>query len=237
MFIGHTITKGVTEIGYEKAGICRAGRPLVCGEQIPASVYKIAKELNCPTYTLGKEFFFPNIHKGNLLIHNIALSLAVQQLLSERYPVTPAQIDKAISQSHLPGRQQLLENPVWQLFDVAHNPQAIRSLAERISENADQQPTYAVFSMLKDKALAESIAPITPHIDQWFIAGLPGERGMTTLELKEAMQQQVTCPVHAYTDIRSAHEAACLAAKKENARVVIFGSFHTVAEAYSKQGK
>jgi dihydrofolate synthase/folylpolyglutamate synthase len=126
---------------------------------------------------------------------------------------------------------------VWQLFDVAHNPQSIRSLAERISENAHQQPTYAVFSMLKDKALAESIAPITPFIDEWFIAGLPGERGMTTLELKEAMQQQVTCPVHAYTDIRSAHEAACLAAKKENARVVIFGSFHTVAEAYSKQGK
>lgn len=53
------------KIGYEKAGICRANKPLVVGElDCPQSIIHYAKQLNCSALYQGKDFTFSITKEG-----------------------------------------------------------------------------------------------------------------------------------------------------------------------------
>ncbi|MFI4955433.1 MAG: bifunctional folylpolyglutamate synthase/dihydrofolate synthase, partial [Gammaproteobacteria bacterium] len=89
-WLGETCEK----IGYEKAGIMRTGIPVVCGREMPNSVYQTAQTQDVRMYVLGKnfdvkivntqEFFWQanekiliNLPRNHLLVDNLALSLMV----------------------------------------------------------------------------------------------------------------------------------------------------------------
>ena len=247
-WLGNTREK----IGYEKAGICRANKPVVCGRNMPESVLNTAQKINAKIFILDKNFSIESINsiqftakkpvnsltplpKANLLIHNIALSLKVLELLSQNYPVTSETIIKAISQCRLPGRQQIIENPIWQIFDVAHNPQGVQSLAERLQTLPKMGSVRAVFSMLRDKDVQASVASIAPLIDVWYVAGLDEPRGMTTTEIAHNIRQLTTKPVLEFENITDAYQTACKQADTQD-RLVIFGSFYTVSKTMDGEG-
>jgi dihydrofolate synthase/folylpolyglutamate synthase len=237
------------KIAYEKAGIMRAGFPVVCGRDMPSSVYEVAEAQHVPMYVLGKTFnveivnnsgFFrnftwqfnkkilKNLPLNHLLVDNIALSLTVVELLNYYFPVNEEFIRSGLAKCRLPGRQQIVTEPLWQMFDVAHNVQGIKSLAATLRLHPCQGKTLAVFSMLQDKDIKSCVAEIAGHIDKWFVAGLEGERGLSAEEVSAAVAQETSSAVSTYSNINQAHQAACSEATA-NDRIIVFGSFYVVS--------
>ena len=234
------------QIGFEKAGILRQGRPVVVGQDMPQAVLDQAHLLQAPIYIFNKDFsvtqkdpstFFwqdenkilKSLPKNHLLVDNIALSLKIINLFDQEFPVDLAAMQIALKKCQLPGRQQVIQTPVWQLFDVAHNPQGIALLAAKLQANPITGRTLAVFSMLQDKDIAASIKHIAEQIDEWYVAGLSVDRGMQTDEIKKVISSVSSVPINGYAEITNAYQAALTAAQHTD-RVIIFGSFYTVAQ-------
>ncbi len=127
------------------------------------------------------------------------------------------------------GRIQVIPGPVTEIYDVSHNPAAVAVLAAYLLETAISGKTYAVFSMLGDKDITESVKGISEQIDFWYVAPLTTARFATQEQLAQAFQQASVQNVTFFPFIQTAYEQVAATAK-EGDRIVIFGSFHTVAD-------
>jgi dihydrofolate synthase/folylpolyglutamate synthase len=111
------------------------------------------------------------------------------------------------------------------ILDVAHNPAAVQTLVNTLSDSPME--TVAIFSALADKNIDDMIELASSNIKHWFLVPLLDERSiqMETLENKFSDSQETTV----CASMASAIEQAL--ALKEIQRIVIFGSFYTVADA------
>jgi dihydrofolate synthase/folylpolyglutamate synthase len=131
----------------------------------------------------------------------------------------------------VPGRLQRLPGPPECLLDVAHNPQGARQLADWLA--AHPKPTVAVFSALADKDIAGIVGPLAPHVSAWHLGPITdaGPRGLAAGDLAERVRAALPdAPVHGHDSLAAARAAAAAACGADG-RVLVFGSFHTVAEA------
>ena len=119
------------------------------------------------------------------------------------------------------------------IYDVSHNPAAVALLAERLHDLPCVGKTRAVFSMLADKDISASIQAILPLIDTWYVASLVDKRAASIEKLKSIFQEAKVREVRFFSSIKAAYEIALQQAEKGD-RVVVFGSFHTVSEAFKK---
>lgn len=241
-------------IGREKAGILRAGRPAVCADpQPPCSVVEHARALGAPLYCLGQEFGFevegdlwhfwfaddggrrrrrdlprPAL-RAQAQFANAAGVLALLDRLAALLPLDPRAVPAGLREVRLGGRLEVIPGPVDEVRDVAHNPQAARELALNLGHMAVGGRTLAVFAALADKDLVGLAAPLVPLVAAWFVAGLSGERGCDAGPVAAAVRQAGATAVSAHAGVREAH-AAALAEARPGDRVVVFGSFYTLAE-------
>jgi dihydrofolate synthase/folylpolyglutamate synthase len=88
--------------------------------------------------------------------------------------------------------------------------------------------TLAVFAMLKDKDIAGVVAAVKTQVAHWFIASLSGPRGASVTELGPVFAAASIGAVTRCADVAAAYAQACDIAT-ENDRIVVFGSFYTVA--------
>jgi len=107
--------------------------------------------------------------------------------------------------------------------------------ANRLAENLRTMEyggrRVAVFAMLKDKDIAAVIDAVRDTIDAWFIAPLGGPRGADTDLLRAAfLRAGVIEPVSVFPDVEHAFSAALEQAQPDD-KIVVFGSFYTVAAA------
>ena len=122
-------------------------------------------------------------------------------------------------------------------LDVGHNPQAARVLAENIQQSANpNQQVWAVFGMLKHKDMVEVSRTLARQFDRWFITGLPGVRGASVAELRQAMQKGgiELSRVTEFGSVDDALHAALDESAKlpvDTVRIIAFGSFVTVTAA------
>lgn len=236
-------------IGFEKAGIFRSQKPAVCGDPLPPeSLVNYANEIGAPLYCQGKEFqyleqqfnwswVFQNIQYDSLPLTRLALQnmstvLMVVTLLQDRLQVVREFIDKGLAEVKLPGRIEIINEPVVKIFDVSHNPAAITMLANQLNKMTCYGKTFAVFSMLADKDILESIKIIKPLIDVWTVAPLNTKRAASLENLKNCFAQADIQNVSFLSSIEEAYDMARLKCDIGD-RIVVFGSFHTVAEAKS----
>ena len=92
--------------------------------------------------------------------------------------------------------------------------------------------TIAVFGMLRDKDIAGVVRALAPRITRWHLATLPGPRGADASELSEILaKENIKSPVSKYPTVAAALAAARKEAA-ENDKIIVFGSFLTVADAY-----
>ena len=112
---------------------------------------------------------------------------------------------------------------------MGHNPHAARALRSSLIALPYAEKRMAVFSMLADKDIDAVLEIIKDQFDCWLIAPLALPRGMTVQALQEKFIQHNIAVVTAYPDVKDAYQAA-LSEAGENDRIVVFGSFHTVAE-------
>jgi dihydrofolate synthase/folylpolyglutamate synthase len=125
----------------------------------------------------------------------------------------------------------VLEGEVVKIFDVSHNPASIAYLATRLDEMECSGKTVAVFSMLADKDIGESIKSIQNKIDMWFVAPLSCKRAASADRLKLEFQSAHIQQINFCNSMEDAYSMAQTIVRTGD-RIVVFGSFHTVSEVY-----
>ena len=246
-------------IGFEKAGIFRAGRPAVCGDpQPPASLLAHAEAIGAQLWISGRDFGFggdrqqwgywryqappaqgalvkrgglayPALRGANQLL-NAAAVMTVLDAVRDRMPVSMQAIRQGLMLVEVPGRFQVLPGRPAVVLDVAHNPQAAGVLAENLGSMGFHAETRAVLGMLGDKDVEGVVVRLKDRIDHWLLADLPGPRGLKAEELALRLHMAgVEAGIRCFPSPKDAYAAAQQEAG-EGDRIVVFGSFLTVAE-------
>ncbi|MEE8379420.1 MAG: cyanophycin synthetase, partial [Gammaproteobacteria bacterium] len=171
---------------------------------------------------------------GDFQVTNAAGVLAVvEQLHEHRFiprPVSEHEIAQGLKNVSLPGRFQKIGEKPEQILDVAHNPHSASALANNLRLQPCRGKTRAVLAMLADKDIPAVIDCFSGLIDQWHLAPLDVPRGAGSQQLRDALDGQDSL---VFNDVISAYQAALGAAGPED-RIVVFGSFYTVAEVLSQ---
>lgn len=243
-------------IGWEKAHIFRAGRPAIIAEpDPPASVLEHARAIGADVQRIGHEFGYvdqgmqwrfwspsgrrsglaPPALRGANQLGNASGALAVLGALRERLPVSANAVRSGLATVALPGRFQVLPGRPSVILDVAHNPQAASVLAANLAASAVAsgpfRATVAVFGMLRDKDIAGVVRAVRREVDRWHVVGLPGPRGTTSAMLAAAvLAADPIAEVVEHPSVAAALACAREAARPDD-RIVVFGSFLTVADA------
>ncbi len=170
--------------------------------------------------------------RGNYQLGNAAAALAALTALQDRLPVSQNAIKSGLLSVEWPGRFQVLAGRPTTVLDVAHNEHAAIALERALSDMAYFPVTHAVFAMLKDKGIAAVVAAVKHRIDHWYIAPLPGARGVELPMLSAALHQAGVkdVQIQRFESVSSAYAAAQKKADEAD-RIVVFGSFLTVAAA------
>ena len=225
----------------------------------PASVFEVARSIGADLRLLGTDFGYAGQHdaqvqqwkfwyhprhsgapvtrnglsypalRGANQLLNASAALAALESLRGRLPVAMQGIREGLIGVEWPGRFQLLPGRPLVVLDVAHNPHAAAVLAQNLSNIGFASYTFAVFGMLADKDIAGVVKLLAGKFDTWYLAGTPGPRGTTAAQLARMVAgsgvggEIFECP--------GPGEAFAAARERagENDRIVVFGSFLTVA--------
>jgi dihydrofolate synthase/folylpolyglutamate synthase len=236
-------------IGKEKAGIFRPGRPAVVADPNPpdsvlnadASLLLLGRDFGYQSQGTQWAYWGPAgkrsglAHpalRGAMQLRNASAALAALDSLRERLPVAMQDVRRGLAEVSVPGRFQVLPGRPQVVLDVAHNPEAAAVLAANLGDSGFAPETVAVFGMLKDKDIAGVVRAVAPRVTRWHLATLPGPRGADSSFLKEVLlQEKIQEPAFEHASVAEALAAAKKEAA-ENDKIVVFGSFLTVAGAY-----
>ena len=236
-------------IGFEKAGIIRAWKPVVFGEKDPpSSALRRAYELGATAIRGHSDYLIDRMENAwrwrepgyeielpmpaldaPVQLENAAAAIAALRALSD--DIDDTAIIEGLRHAKIPGRLQKISELPDIVLDVAHNPQAASQLSLWLTGNP--KTTHAVFAALADKEIETIFSMLKPHIQHWFLAGIDdaGSRNLSANELESRVKPLVAeHALSSHADVARALQAARQQAKPDE-RVLVFGSFHTVAAA------
>lgn len=216
-----------TLIGLEKAGIMRKNTPCICADiNPPESIAQYAHQIKAQLEFVKEKYTGDIGLIGEHQQQNAATAILAVQKLNKTFPISSAQIKKGIQYAQLDARFQIKTiNSKTVIFDVAHNAAAVKVLAAELAKQS--RPTIAIFSALKDKNIGLMIDEISMIINQWLLVPLNVNRAMNMKELSN--QFGLNHNIHVCDDMQNAINRALN--DKQYQRIVIFGSFHVVADA------
>ena len=240
--IDHVDYLGATreDIGREKAGIFRAGRPAVIAEPDPP---RPVREAPGEKLYIGEQFgyhamadqwsywsragwrsglAYPAL-RGKTQLRNASAAICALEHIA--LPVAALEIRRGLAEAALPGRFQVLPGQPRVILDVAHNAQAAKVLAQNLADSGFAPETIAVCGMLRDKDIGAVVRELEPRITRWHVASLSGPRAASAAEIAAHIPGEVfrfDSPAEAF--------AAARAVAGESDKIVVFGSFLTVAE-------
>lgn len=238
------------DIGFEKAGIYRAGKPAICVDpEPPRRLLDHAAAIGADLRLYGRDFGFTRMDnqwsfrhgeharhalpipalRGGYQMVNACGALAVLEAIKDKLPVGIGAVKQGLVEVEWPGRFQVLPGRPAVVLDVGHNPHAVKAMAAALKQLPYAENRYAVFSMLADKDMAAVIELARGEFDHWLAAGLDMPRGQSGAAIASALTQAGIPNVKAYDTVADAWKAA-LSQAGDNDRIVVFGSFHTVAE-------
>lgn len=237
------------EIAREKAGILRPGKIAVCGDRDPPPVlFQESERLGVELHRLGVEFDYSLADtawrwRGNgatftglplpevcnaAQLENASAALQLAVLIRDTLPFSAEHLANALRAYIPPGRCQIIgRNPEIRL-DVAHNPQAAAALAEVLSRGGPQT-THMVFGILADKDAAGIIGCFAPLVNHWYFGVPDCQRALQLSDLRRISGEASLTSTYFYPTIAEAFARALQAAQTSD-RIIITGSFYTVAE-------
>ena len=253
--LDHTEYLGSTReaIGHEKAGIMRAGKPVVISDPVPPrSLFDHAAAVGAQPLCFGRDFnytgdaqqwswagrtkrfnalAYPALRGANQLLNACGV-LAVFEAMRERLPITAQAVRTGLALVELPGRFQIVPGQPTLVLDVAHNPHAVAALAQNLDRMGFYPRTHAVFGAMRDKAIAPILRTLGPVVDAWHFTDLPTPRAATAVELRDLhagllINGPGPVAVACHPDPMQALSAAIEGADPAD-RIVVFGSFFTV---------
>ena len=196
---------------------------------------------------------YPSLRGTNQLL-NASAALAALESVRDRLPISAQSIRQGLLLVEWPGRFQVLTGQPTVILDVGHNPHAAAHLRENLDNMGFFPFTHCIFGMLSDKDAVSVVNALKGKIDHWHLVGLQGERGQTAEQLRFALQaaevhdsafdwlglaeskkaggvfkQAPEKSVQTYDALAQAY-TALVSAVSSNDRIVVFGSFLTVAQ-------
>lgn len=238
------------EIGYEKAGIFRQGKPAICGDMaIPSSVKQHANNIGADWYGRGEQFEmeqskeswtvrvddrgFGNLPYPSLLapiqLNNAACAVVAVHVLQPMLPISDKAVQQAIRITQVPGRMQSICQQPQVILDVAHNEDAAKAVVAGIQRINADKPVHVVLGMLADKEVQATVDTLAALKPVGYLAAPVSHRAMQVEQLQKHVEEANWNSIQAFDSIFDAYQAAVLAAGKEGI-VLVVGSFFTVAE-------
>lgn len=244
----HWLGDTVEKIAPEKAAIARAGRPVVLAEQaypetlfstlgdIEAQVLRaneqwswccVSKRLTVKLSESTDDLEFP-VPEG-LRASNVAAAVQLCAcVLGENFDATRAA--RALGDLQVPARRQGLSVAGRHLLmDVAHNPAAMEALADYLLSHPVPGKTIAALGLMADKDLKSMAKFLATAVDGACALAILGiDRAENPEVIWAALDAEgVAIPQAEFTT--EAVWAQLLAGTAPGDRVVVCGSFHTVA--------
>jgi dihydrofolate synthase/folylpolyglutamate synthase len=239
-------------IAKEKAGIFKAGIPAVIGEPAPAIrelLANCAKEaVATPVVILEDAYAISDVQVsatgtsftlngqtittpllGAHQARNTATAIATLAAIGKEYLPPPGEISKALAGVFLPGR---FERRGKVIFDVAHNPDGARTVAETIRAINPPSPRTALVAVLADKDWKGIIRELAPAVDRFLFTNAPSapaERRWDPAEARSFARAQGF-----EADLEPDMDAALALGQARSETLLITGSFHTVGDAMSR---
>ena len=244
-------------IGYEKAGVFRSNHTAICGDTDPPnSLINYASELGTKLLLINDDYSYqkeqenywsfncehltwenlpmPNLY-GDVQLGNAATALMALTCMDNLLPVTRECVDRGLSNISLPGRFQRIQGPCEIILDVAHNLDSVKELVNNLRALEPATKTIAVFAVLADKDVCGIIECVDGEFDEWYISQLNSDRALDKEDLKKQLDNCChDCVIHAFDSISEAYDVAKNSVD-ETMRIVVFGSFLTVAEVLSQE--
>lgn len=238
----------LASIAREKAGIMRAGVPVVIGRLPPEAEAVIdarARDIDAPlirahdvvTWPDGLQPALPGAHQ----VDNAIVALALLGTLEggagppfagptsrsgayRAFPVSPDNRRRAVEAVRWPGRLERVDVPGAQiLLDAAHNPAGAAALASYLRE-ADWTDAVLVFGAMADKDAAGMLAALAPAVRHIICTTAPTPRANDAAVLAGIAAAAGSHRVEAIADPR----AAVARARELSARVVVAGSMFLI---------
>lgn len=238
------------KIAYEKAGIIQASVPLVLGElDAPSCIEKEALRLGAPCFSVGRDWSYCLSLKDtasmlfcadggdSLSCHipegiqpgNVATALMAVDSLSDNLPVNASQKQQGVSVMYAPARQErVMCHGIPFVLDVAHNPQAVRSLVDSCVPKHGQGQLWCFFSALQDKDVSGMLAPFRDLDAQWLLFQLDAQRAMPRHHLQALFDAEYGHYTYKSGDLDALWLQLRNRIQPEDT-VFVFGSFHVVA--------
>ena len=239
------------EIAREKGGIMRHAVPVVIGEPDPPPELEaaVAETGAGPALYIGKDFsvtaergvwwavlrnadgtsrHLAPLACGSLLPENVATALQAALLLGVEF--SDECLDRALRRTALTGRREARQVGGREyILDVAHNPAAVRKLREYLDATPCNGRKVAIFSIMADKDVQAVIEAVSGYFDAWFLADQPGnQRAAKAADVASLLNASGQAMISVSKNLRQALRRA-QAITGEGDRLVVFGSFYTVA--------
>jgi dihydrofolate synthase/folylpolyglutamate synthase len=209
-FLGHSLE----EIAGEKAGIIKAGVPvIIAGQRDEARQVLLAKarELNAPVVGANSAFIVESsqvmngnvraevqeiaTHKcfeiaphlaGRFQLQNSLNAVAAARVLQSRgFRISDTDIEKGIAAAVWPGRIEKVHSSPDIYLDGAHNPSAARELAAFCQENLTGRKIILIFGALRDKAVDEIAGILFPLASEVIFTQPRTSRAISAAQLAE----------------------------------------------------
>ncbi len=259
-FLGETLEA----VAEEKAGIIKAGRPVVMGAmdaRAKAVLKARAEAVGAPWYDASTDIRVEvsrrTIHgqtlkcasasmdypaaltrlSGTFQTENVATALCALERLSEMgIEVSPKAFAEALRTVSWPGRCQLIASDPPTFLDGGHNPDALRAMREALKSMHIRRRVALVCGFCGDKAVEEALREIAPIVSAAWTVPIANERSLSAQEVAEKAQRAGIATVIPMESVGAAIDAATTWAQESQGVVLIGGSLFLVGEVLAQMG-
>lgn len=215
-------------IAAEKAGIIKAGVPVITGPQEAealAVIRNTAKKVGAPFHHVSDPVsHIPLGIPGHHSAWNASLALKVLEVLGITLPNEARRT--ALAETRWPGRFQRWGTNGAIVLDGSHNPDAVNALIETWTSLYPDETAAIIYGGVAGKDHAVNLAQLEPIAAEWFLTPLKSPRALGTAQVR-SMLPVTQSPVTECVGLDDAIQQALRSGK----RVLVTGSLYLVGEA------
>ncbi len=174
-FLGDTIA----QIAFEKSGITRRDKPVVCGTDLPELLATLEQDYQVKPLVYNRDFDC-QYDTQHIVKSNAACALQAAKLLGINVDYSPSQWHQLINDLNLLCRLQLIEHKGLNiLLDVAHNEAAAQRLQQYL-EASNYRNICVAFGMMADKDILSVVSALSNSVEQWILCDIPQQQRAAT---------------------------------------------------------
>lgn len=255
----HILGAHLADIAAEKAGIIKAGVPVVTGVKDPVALDVIKRKANekrASLYVIDdffrlhldqpQTFSFHSVFthwkelkislQGDHQAENAGVALMALEILKQYYHVWWEEDDlrRGLAETVWPGRLETVSQHPLTILDGAHNPQGMQALARAIRQYYDAKPVTLVFCTMQDKNTLEMLQPLQGCIDRLILTEIPFPRVKPARdifdEIKDVVSSGWGIDIRVETNGQAGYRSLAQDVAQENGVLIFAGSLYFIAE-------